>query len=67
MPGRHVHAPSEGLDVERLRVLAIDPVAHATQEGEITQTLIGDGSTGHVPMVPRSGVTIAFSWMSTAR
>jgi hypothetical protein len=29
VPGRHVRAAGEGLDVQRLRVLAVDPVADA--------------------------------------
>jgi hypothetical protein len=29
VPGRHVDAAGERLDVQRLRVLAVDPVANA--------------------------------------
>src|SRR5213595_3156 len=31
MPGRHVRVAGEGLDVERLRVLPVDPVANPPQ------------------------------------
>ena len=33
----HVHAAGERLDVQRLRVLPIDAVAHAAQLGEVAQ------------------------------
>src|SRR5450755_567642 len=39
VPGRHVRAAGERLDVERLRILPIDPVANATQPRKITQVL----------------------------
>ncbi len=39
MPGRHVNAAGERLDVERLRVLPVDPVADAAQPGELAQAL----------------------------
>ena len=43
MPRRHVHIAREGLDIQRFRVLAIDPVADAPQPREITETLLGGG------------------------
>jgi hypothetical protein len=39
VPRRHVHAPRERLDVERLGVLAVDAVAHAAQPREVAQVL----------------------------
>src|SRR5207245_7532996 len=35
VPGRHVHAAGEGLDVQRLRVLPVDPVADAAHPYQI--------------------------------
>ena len=43
MPGRHMGAWGERLDVERLRVLPVDPVAHTAQHREIAQALLGGG------------------------
>jgi hypothetical protein len=37
MPRRHVLAARQRLDVERARVLAIDPVAHAAQPDQLRQ------------------------------
>jgi hypothetical protein len=37
--GRHVRPARECLDVERLRVVAIDAIAHPAQQREITQAL----------------------------
>src|SRR5262245_31088212 len=37
MSGRHVFATGERLDVERLRVLPIDPVADPPQAGKVAQ------------------------------
>jgi hypothetical protein len=34
-----VRAPGERLDVQRLRVLPVDPVAHAAQPREVAQVL----------------------------
>jgi hypothetical protein len=45
--GRHVHAPGERLDVKRLRVLAVDPVANAAQPREVAQVLLRGGSACH--------------------
>ena len=39
MPGRHVRAAGERLDVQRLRVLPVDPVADAAQPREVAQVL----------------------------
>ena len=62
MPGRHVRAASERLDVQRPRVLSVDPVANAPQPGEVAQVLLRGGSAGHrrdratvTPDVPRYG------------
>ena len=38
----------ERLDVERLGVLAVDPVADAAQPGEVAQVLLVAGSAGHL-------------------
>src|ERR1700710_2939128 len=46
-PGRHVRAPGERLDVQRLRVLPVDAVADAAQHGEVAQALGGGGRAGH--------------------
>ena len=47
VPGRHVHAAGERLDVQRLRVLPVDPVADAAQPREVAQALLRGGSAGH--------------------
>jgi hypothetical protein len=41
VPGRHVRASGERLDVERLRVLPVDPVADAPQQRQVAQVLCG--------------------------
>src|SRR5438309_3507514 len=41
VPGGHVHPTCERLDVERLRVIAVDAVADATQPREVAQVLLG--------------------------
>ena len=43
VPGRHVRAARERLDVQRLRVLPVHPVANATQPREVAQVLLGGG------------------------
>jgi len=48
VPGRHVYATGEHLDVERLRVLPVDPVADAAQPREVAQVLCCGGSAGHL-------------------
>jgi hypothetical protein len=48
VPGRHVHAAGERLDVQRLRVLPVDPVANAAQPREVAQVLRRGGSAGHL-------------------
>jgi hypothetical protein len=53
VPGRHVRAAGERLDVQRLRVLPIDPVADAAQPREVAQVLRRGGSAGHREIVPR--------------
>src|ERR1700680_499880 len=47
MPGRHVRAAGQRLNVQRLRVLPVDPVANAAQPGEVTQVLGPGGCAGH--------------------
>jgi hypothetical protein len=47
VPGRHVRAPGERLDVQRLRVLPVDPVADLAQPCEVTQALSLGRSAGH--------------------
>jgi hypothetical protein len=46
-PGRHVRAAGERLDVQRLRVLPVDPVADPAQPREVAQVLRRGGSAGH--------------------
>ena len=55
VPGRHVRAAGERLDVQRLRVLPVDPVTNAAQPREVAQVLrcgrsarhLGDRATSH--------------------
>jgi hypothetical protein len=49
-----VRAPGERLDVQRLRVLPVDPVADPAQPREVIQALARVGSAGHLAIVPRS-------------
>jgi hypothetical protein len=37
----------ERLDVQRLRVVPVDPIADTTQQREVAQALLG-GATGHL-------------------
>jgi hypothetical protein len=48
VPGRHVDAAGQRLDVQRLRVLPIDPVANAAQPREVAQVLRCGGFAGHL-------------------
>src|SRR5438132_973845 len=48
VPGRHVRAAGERLDVQRLRVLPVDPVPDAAQPREVAQALRRGGSAGHL-------------------
>ena len=43
-----MHAAGERLDVQRLRVLPVDPVADAAQPREVAQALRLGGSAGHL-------------------
>ena len=52
VPGRHVRAAGERLDVQRLRVLAVDPVANPAQPREVAQVLRRGGTAGHQQIVP---------------
>ena len=51
-----MHTSRQRLDVQRQRVLAVDAVAHAAQQREVAQTLLGR-RTGHGPIVPRGART----------
>jgi hypothetical protein len=53
VPGRHVHAAGERLDVQRLRVLPVDPVANAAQPREVAQVLRCGGLLVTCAIVPR--------------
>src|SRR2546425_6792064 len=48
VPGRHVRAAGERLDVQRPRVLPVDPVADPAQPREVAQVLRRGGSVGHL-------------------
>src|SRR5215211_497923 len=48
VPGGHVRVAGERLDVQRLRVLPVDPVADAAQQREVAQVLHRGGSAGHL-------------------
>jgi hypothetical protein len=48
MPGRHVRAAGERLDVQRLRVFPVDPVANAAQPRKVAQVLRFGGSACHL-------------------
>jgi hypothetical protein len=62
MPGRHVRAAGERLDVQRLRVLPVDPVADTPEPREVAQLLRRCGSAGH----PRDRATSGRGLPSTA-
>src|ERR671930_672929 len=47
VPGRHVRVAGERLDVQRLRVLPVDPVADAPQSREVAEVLLRGGTAGH--------------------
>src|SRR6266545_4173631 len=55
VPGRHVRAAGERLDVQRLRVLPVEPIANAAQPRKVAQVLHRSGSAGH----PRDRATSA--------
>jgi hypothetical protein len=65
VPGRDVCATGERLDVQRLRVLAVDAVADAAQKREVAQVLRRGGSGGQErdgSVAPRaSGAGVASS------
>jgi hypothetical protein len=48
VPGRHVRIAGERLDIQRLGVLAVDPVADAAQPGKVAQVLLVGGSASHL-------------------
>jgi hypothetical protein len=43
-----VDATGKRLDVQRLRVLPVDPVTHAAEQREVAQVLRCGGSAGHL-------------------
>jgi len=45
VPGRHVHAAGERLDVQRLRALPVDPVADAAQPREVALVSVTSAPT----------------------
>src|SRR5258706_9069809 len=49
VPGRHVRTARELVDVQRLRVLPVDPVADAAQPREVAQVVLGGWPAGHHP------------------
>jgi len=58
MAGRHVCAASERFDIERLRILTVDPVAHASKDREIAQVmLVGLGHVRNRATRPTGGRT----------
>src|SRR5207244_13050905 len=46
--GRHERAAGERLDVQGLRVLAVDPVTNAAQPHEVVQVLCDGGAACHL-------------------
>src|SRR3954451_18483401 len=48
VPGGHVHAAGERLDVQRLRVLPVDPVADAAKPCKVAQVLRRGWAAGHL-------------------
>ena len=61
VPGRHVRVAGERVDVERLRILPVDPVAGAAQEREVAQTLNLGGGAGHLDYDCRRSASSAAS------
>ncbi len=55
VPGRHVRAAGQCLDVQRLRILAVDPVADTAQPRQVAQPLGRAGTAGHVLIVSWAG------------
>src|SRR5206468_5127305 len=55
VPGRHVSTEGERLDVQRLRVLPVDPVADPAKPREVEQVLRRGGSGGHRGIMPGGG------------
>ena len=48
MPGRHVQAAGQCLNIQRLCILPVDPVANVTQPREVAQVLLDGGRAGHL-------------------
>ena len=63
MSGGHPRAARECLDVQRLRVVPVHPVADATEAGEIEQSLFfGGGGHGTDRATARSGLSTDTMW-----
>ena len=48
VPSGHVRAAGERLDIQRLRILPVDPVTNPAQPGKVAQVLRLGGSAGHL-------------------
>ncbi|SOY63964.1 hypothetical protein CBM2589_A70137 [Cupriavidus taiwanensis] len=59
MARRHVDAPGERLDVQRLGVVAVNAIAHAAQAGQVTQDGIGGGGHRRILPSPRGLINLA--------
>ncbi|GGD79013.1 hypothetical protein GCM10007269_22340 [Microbacterium murale] len=55
MAGRHVHTAREGLDVEGLRIFAIDAIADMTHDDQLAEVFVIDGLCQHISILPRTG------------
>jgi len=60
VPGRHVRAAGERLDIQRLCILPIDPVADPAQPGKVAQVLRLGGSASHPCSLSIRHVVIIF-------
>jgi hypothetical protein len=49
-----MHTRSDGLDIEWLGVLPVDPVTGTAQPGEVTESLVFGRLAGHVENLPAS-------------
>ena len=47
MSGRYVRVASERLDVQRMRMLSVDPVANSAQTREVVQMRLQGGPASH--------------------
>jgi len=53
MSGRHIRVVGKHLDVQRIRVIPVDPVANSAQTHQVPQVRLQSGSAGHQRIVPR--------------